>query len=373
MAQGATAQAVVGGQADAANNPAQIVRLRNVVKNAAFYGNIYDNGMNAIVSGAHEGAPGHFPAGTTRLHGEVTVENDKITISKAGSLNNQIPASGTTQFFSRNPNVASVNATGMITAVSPGTAEIYAFVVAADRVFRSNIITVTVNNAGTPGTATPNNLALPENIRLGNHNALLETLEIEGLSGISSISGATMPAFVFDPNVRAYQMLADFNENSINLNAVAASGAATIEVEVNRKIIADGASNFNSEIPLVNGYNIIRLTVRAENGVDMTLYRLIVNKRAVAVYEDIHLSEIAFDGTPLACFSPDFTTYHIVTSPVAAELNVVPFDEFSRVDIILDNVFHSNTANIIVGPDVKRIVVNVSVNPDVTKHYVIYR
>jgi len=372
MAQGTTAQAVVGGHTDASNNTAQIIRLRNVIKNAAFYGNIYDNGLNAIIGGAHEGTPGHFPAGTTRLHGEVAIKDDKIVPSRAGLQNNHIPANGTIQYTSRNPGIASVSATGQITAVSPGTTEIYAFVAAADRVFRSNTVTVTVNNTGNRGTAIPNPVIL-ENLRLGDSNALLRTLEIEGLSGVSSISGATASAFAFAPNVRAYQMLADFDENSIKLNALAASETATIEIEANRKIVSSGTSNFNGEIPLVNGYNLIRIVVYAENGVDRSIYRLVINKRALARYDAISISGISFNGVPLAGFNPNIQSYTIPSATESLELSVVPFNEFSQVDIVLDNLYHANTTNITVPPNVERIVVHISVNPDVIKSYVIVR
>jgi hypothetical protein len=168
-------------------------------------------------------------------------------------------------------------------------------------------------------------------------------------------------------------MLADFDENSIKLNALAASDTATIEVEANSEVVSSGTSHFNGEIPLVNGYNFIRIVVYAENGVDRSIYRLVINKRALARYDAISISGISFNGVQLAGFNPNIQSYTVPSATESRELNVVPFNEFSRVDIVLDNIFHANTTSVTVPPSVERIVVHISVNPDVMKSYVIMR
>ena len=108
-------------------------------KNVVFEGNTYDDGLNLAVQ---------LDGGVVTA-ADVT-DNDHI-LNVGGDK--QLPAVGDVQYFSDNPAVATVDANGVVTGISAGTAKICAYRTAGQRTFESNALTFTVSGsaAAKPG------------------------------------------------------------------------------------------------------------------------------------------------------------------------------------------------------------------------------
>ena len=95
-------------------------------ENITVQNNIYDDGIFAGIGG--------------NSSAQITSESSDVALT--GTQVN--PAVGAVTYFSSNPAVATVDASGVVTGVSEGTAEIYAFRTAAGRTFESNHLTFQV-------------------------------------------------------------------------------------------------------------------------------------------------------------------------------------------------------------------------------------
>ncbi|RPF42067.1 putative sugar-binding protein [Hydrogenoanaerobacterium saccharovorans] len=143
LALSADSQTIVAGSSKATTLVSNGTQFNNAVyyfeacKNVQVKNNTYDAGFNQRIN-----------LGQYTTAGDIQVEDDDVKIGQ----NNQKSPVGSIQYMSTNENVATVDANGLVTGKSAGTAEIYAYTVSGARVFESNKITFTVT-----GTATGEN------------------------------------------------------------------------------------------------------------------------------------------------------------------------------------------------------------------------
>ncbi len=133
-------------------------------ENITVKNNVYDDGIFAGIGG--------------NSSAQITSESSDVALT--GTQVN--PDVGAASYFSSNPAVATVDASGVVTGVSEGTAEIYAYRTAAGRTFESNHLTFQVT-----GTAA----AKPSKIEIGGGADAVEigaasdafTATVEGSTG----------------------------------------------------------------------------------------------------------------------------------------------------------------------------------------------
>ncbi len=133
LAASSTALAVDGTQASTLSTSglsysSRLFRLE-ACKNVTFENNTYDDGLNKGVSLSSITTAADVANGD-----DLNVGGDK-----------QLSGVGNVSYYSSDPAVATVNESGVVTGVGPGTAEIYAYRTVAGRTFESNRLTFTVS------------------------------------------------------------------------------------------------------------------------------------------------------------------------------------------------------------------------------------
>ncbi len=138
-------------------------------------------------------------------------------------------------------------------------------------------------------------------MRKANSDAYLSSLSTENIS----------TPITFSKEVLTYVSTVKTDERLFNLNLAANDAEAKVKVAYNYKTLQDFDDNkndFNMELPILGGSNVVQIFVQAADGVTTRLYRVSIARTASSIST---ASDIKLDGQTIAKFDPNTYSYMI--------------------------------------------------------------